>query len=85
MLIDGVVVVNDDANHSFRFTPGTVYLAEGGHALEIQYIELNYSQGLVATWRGPTVEYEEVIPAEAFAGPSGVRIVRWRETGPDEE
>jgi hypothetical protein len=81
LLIDGEVVVNDDANHSFRFTPATVALEAGVHAFEVRYMEVNYSQGLVVTWQGPGVELEEVVPAEAFARPSGIRVVRWREVG----
>lgn len=84
LLIDGEIVVNDDANHSFRFTPGTVTLEAGPHTFEVQYLEVNYSQGLVVTWQGPGVELEEVIPAEAFARPTGIRVVRWREIGVDE-
>ncbi len=82
LLIDGVEVVNDDANHSFRFTPGTVSLTAGKHQFEVQYLEIYYSQGLVATWQAPSAAYESVIPASAFVR-SSMRVVRWRETEAD--
>jgi len=78
LLIDGVVVINDDANHSFRFTPGVVNLSAGRHQFEVQYIEIYYSQGLVATWQGPSDAYESVIPATAFVR-STLRVTTWRE------
>ncbi len=83
LLIDGVQVVNDDANHSFRFTPGTITLAAGKHQFEVQYIEINYSQGLVATWQGPGDAFESVIPPSAFIA-NKVRVVRWEEVGSGE-
>ncbi len=80
LIIDGTTVINDDANHSFRFTPGTIELTAGKHRLEVQYMEIYYSQGLVLTWQAPSAVYEEVIPATAF-GSNGksIRVVRWRE------
>ena len=81
LLIDGVTVTEDDGNHSFRFRSGTVHLNAGRYPFEVQYYEHSGVQGLVATWRGPGVDHEEVIPAEAFARPSGIRVVRWREVG----
>lgn len=53
LFVNGNLVVNDDANHSFRFRDGTVALPSGNVRIEIRYLELNYSQGLVLTWRGP--------------------------------
>ncbi|NUQ52243.1 MAG: hypothetical protein HUU19_06045 [Phycisphaerales bacterium] len=80
LIIDGTTIINDDANHSFRFTPGTIELTAGKHRLEVQYMEVYYSQGLVLTWQAPSAVYEEVIPATAF-GSNGksIRVVRWRE------
>lgn len=84
LIIDGQTVIDDDGTHSFRFRAGTLWLEAGSHPFEVQHFEHGGVQGLVATWRGPGVELEEVIPAEAFARPSGVRVVRWREIGVDE-
>ncbi len=81
LYIDGEELIDDNANHSFRFVGATRWLDAGSHAFEIRYMEVNYSQGLVATWRGPTVELEEVIPAEAFQRPTRMRVVRWQEIG----
>ncbi|MCC6228800.1 MAG: hypothetical protein IT432_06190 [Phycisphaerales bacterium] len=80
LVIDGIPVINDDANHSFRFTPGSVELTAGKHRVEVRYMEIYYSQGLVLTWQAPSAPYEEVVPATAF-GSNGkaVRVVRWRE------
>lgn len=75
LLIDGELVVNDDANHSFRFASGSVTLEAGAHQFEVQYLERDYSQGLVATWRGPGVPYEQVIPASAFTLADNERVV----------
>ncbi len=80
LIIDGTTVIDDDANHSFRFKPGSINLTSGRHRIEVQYMEIYYSQGLVLTWQSPTAPFEEVIPATAF-GATGrqVQIVRWRE------
>ncbi|MBL8761543.1 MAG: hypothetical protein JNL50_09600, partial [Phycisphaerae bacterium] len=86
LLIDGQTVVNDEPNHAFRFTPGTVELSAGKHRLEVQYMEIYYSQGLVVTWQSPSALYEEVIPASAFGVPRrGVQVVRWRERSIENE
>ncbi|MCB9838704.1 MAG: hypothetical protein H6813_05140 [Phycisphaeraceae bacterium] len=66
MFIDGQLVVDDDANHSFRFTSGTIDLTEGDHVIDVRYLERDWTQGLVATWKGPSDPYEEVIPADAL-------------------
>ncbi|MDI1289325.1 MAG: PA14 domain-containing protein, partial [bacterium] len=66
LFVGGQLVVNDDANHSFRFTSGTVNLTAGTHNFEIRYLEVTYSQGLIATWKSPTAAYEEVIPSYAL-------------------
>ncbi len=86
LLINDETLINDDANHSFRFTSATRYLEAGVHTFEAQYLELNHSQGFVATWQGPTVELEEVIPASAFVSPSRdrMRVVQWREVGAED-
>ncbi|KAA0217254.1 MAG: hypothetical protein DYG94_01550 [Leptolyngbya sp. PLA3] len=75
LFIDGQVVIFDDANHSFRFASGSVNLEAGAHQFEVQYLERDYSQGLVATWRGPGVAYEQVIPASAFSLAEDERVV----------
>jgi hypothetical protein len=66
LLIDGRVVIDDDADHGFRFRSGTAALARGEHAIELRYLERNGSQGLVATWEGPGEHYQEVIPPSAL-------------------
>jgi len=86
LLIDGNEVINDDANHSFRFTGGSTFLNAGAHDYEVRFLERNYSQGLFATWQGPSDAYESVIPPEAFNEiTSGeIRIVQWKSVAPIE-
>ncbi len=74
LMINGVVVVNDDTAHGFRWKDGVLTLAAGQHDIEVLYLERRYSAGLVLTWQGPGDEISEVIPAAAFvadAPPSG--------------
>jgi hypothetical protein len=86
LIIDGTTVINDDANHSFRFTPGTIELAAGKHRVEVQYMEIYYSQGLVLTWQAPSAVYEEVVPATALGSDGkSIRVVRWRERSLEQE
>lgn len=82
LYIDGELIINDDANHSFRFRTGSAGLEAGAVPFEVRYLERNYSQGLVVTWQGPSDVYEQVIPASAFASPDAERrrVVRWRGT-----
>jgi uncharacterized protein YndB with AHSA1/START domain len=86
LLIDGAEVIDDDANHGFRFTPGSVFLDTGAHEFEVRYLERNWSQGLVVTWQSPSAEHESVIPAEAFEEiTSGeIRVVQWKSVAPIE-
>ena len=74
LLVNGELVVNDDANHSFRFTDGSIVLAEGPSTIEIQYLERNYSQGLVLTWQGPSDEFERVVPSSVLH-PAEIQVV----------
>jgi len=78
LIIGGKEVINDDANHAFRFTGGAVHLDAGRHAIEVQFIELTGSQGLVLTWTAPSSIFEEVVPASAFAT-ARTKILRWKE------
>lgn len=67
LYIDGQPLVVDDARHSFRWKYATVTLTAGQHDFEIRYFERYYSAGLVATWRGPSQPYQQVIPSSAFS------------------
>ena len=66
LLIDDVLVIDDDASHAFRWKDGTISLAPGEHELEVRYLELRYSAGLVLTWKGPGDEHESIIPAQVM-------------------
>lgn len=74
LMINGVVVVNDDTPHGFRWKNGVLTLPAGQHDIEVLYLERRYSAGLVLTWQGPGDAVSEVIPAAAFeaeAPPAG--------------
>jgi len=66
LFIDGHLVVNDDANHSFRRQSGSIALTAGRHNIEVRYLEIYYSQGLVLDWSGPGVSTATTVPASAF-------------------
>ena len=83
LLIDGVTVVDDSTEHSFRWTDGVVNLTEGEYSFELRFVERRYNAGLFLTWQGPGDPCESVIPASAFVSNQRVRMVRWREVSPD--
>jgi len=85
LYINDELVVNDDANHGFRFQSGDITLDAGAHAFRVQYLERNWSQGLVTTWQGPSDTVEDVIPPSAFEEipeRTDLRIVQWRTHSP---
>ncbi len=84
LLIDGLPVITDDGNHGFRFRAGTTELSAGVHTIEVRYMEVTGTQGLLLTWRPPSAPYEEVIPAAAFITPQA-RILRWKEVSAVDE
>ncbi len=67
LYIDGEPVVVDDTRHGFRWKYAKLSLSAGQHAFEIRFFERYYSAGLVCTWKGPSMPYQEVIPSSAFS------------------
>ena len=67
--IDGELVIDDAASHSYRSKTGIISLTAGKHDIEVWYWEGYSSAGLVLSWSGPTIASEEVIPASAFSSP----------------
>ena len=82
LYIDDELVVTDDVAHSFRWVDGAVFLEAGKHDFRLEYYERSYIAGVVATWRGPSDVYQEVIPGSAFVTGPAVRILRWSELNP---
>ena len=71
LLIDGQLVVLDEAAHSYRWANGAIWLSEGEHDIEVHFLESSWIAGLALTWQGPNDDYESVIPASA--SPSTIR------------
>jgi hypothetical protein len=82
LLVDGEVVVSDASGHSFRWQSGSVELDAGEHDIEITMMDGWGEAGLFLTWRGPSDQFERVIPACAFVERAARRVVRWREVSP---
>ena len=66
LYIDGQLVINDDASHSYRWRSGTVNLSAGQHDIEVRYWEGWNEAGLALTWTPPG-GVEVIIPASAFS------------------
>ncbi len=64
--IDGVDLIDNDGLHMMRKQSNSISLTAGSHDITILWFEQTGSHGLIASWRGPTVPAEEVIPSSVF-------------------
>jgi hypothetical protein len=65
--VNGVLVVDNDGLHAMQTRSGTIELGEGWQTFEVFYFERTGNHGLIASWSGPGVASQTVIPAGAFA------------------
>ncbi|MEY3230164.1 MAG: hypothetical protein RL689_251 [Planctomycetota bacterium] len=64
--INGTQVVNNDGNHAAATQSGSITLPAGNASFELKYYTRNASDTIIASWSGPTVAGQTVIPPSAF-------------------
>jgi hypothetical protein len=65
VIVDGVVVVDNDGLHGPVEQSGTIVLAAGPHAIEVQFFEKTGGELLVVEWSGPG-QPRVTVPATAL-------------------
>nr|WP_234319980.1 PA14 domain-containing protein [Streptomyces sp. SBT349] len=72
LLIDGQLVIDHDGLHSAEPKDGSIQLASGYHALEIDYFEQSADQVLSLQWRPPGAADFSVVPNSVLSTDAGV-------------
>lgn len=67
LYVDGVRVVNNDGSHGMSSQSGSIELSEGVHDFEVRWFKNAGNNGLIASWRGPSMGVAEIIPESALS------------------
>ena len=67
MWVDGSIVVDNDGVHTMTTASGSVTLDAGTYDVEVKWFDRSGPQGLIASWSGPGVPAQTVIPPTAFS------------------
>lgn len=82
--INNVLVLNQDYLQGFTTRSVTVTLASGTYPFEVRFFENGGQQGLILSWRGPSMTAAEVVPASVFQSSNKLKVTGWREVSQGE-